>query len=88
MEHINDVILVGECSSIPNIKILVLSLWKEVEACTGMDLLEVVCGSALEGGVAFGINDPLVTLDLFPIQATPPSIGIQADVNKIISITF
>ncbi|KAF6138666.1 hypothetical protein GIB67_009860 [Kingdonia uniflora] len=66
VEDISDVILVGGCSNIPKVKSLVLELCKEDEA------------GALEGAVAFGVSNPLGSLDLLEIQATPQSLGIEA----------
>ncbi|KAL5712650.1 hypothetical protein ACHQM5_014798 [Ranunculus cassubicifolius] len=87
VENINDVILVGGCSHIPKVRSLVLSLCKKQNPYNDMNPLEaIVCGAALEGAVASGISDPLGSLDLLTIQATPQSIGIRADGNKFIPI--
>ncbi|KAF6162739.1 hypothetical protein GIB67_029008 [Kingdonia uniflora] len=87
VEDISDVILVGGCSNIPKVKSLVLELCKKDEAYMGMDPLEaVVCGAALEGAVASGVSDPLGSLDLLTIQATPQSLGIEADGHTFVPI--
>ncbi|KAF6136546.1 hypothetical protein GIB67_016002 [Kingdonia uniflora] len=87
VEDISDVILVGGCSNIPKVKSLVLELSKKDEAYMGMDPLEaVVCSAALEGAVAYGVSDPLGNLDLLTIQATPQSIGIEADEHTFVPI--
>ncbi|KAF6172825.1 hypothetical protein GIB67_034677 [Kingdonia uniflora] len=53
----------------------------------GMDSLEVVvCSAALEGVVASGVSDPLGSLDLLTIQATPQSLGIEADGHTFVPI--
>ncbi|KOM27622.1 hypothetical protein LR48_Vigan442s005800 [Vigna angularis] len=57
------------------------------ELYKGMHPLEAaVCGAAVEGAVASGINDPLGNLDLLTIQATPLAIGIRADGNKFVPV--
>ncbi|KAF6151825.1 hypothetical protein GIB67_010399 [Kingdonia uniflora] len=87
VEDISDVILVGECSNIPKVKSLVLELCKKDEAYMGMDPLEaVVCSAALEGAVASGVSDPLGSLDLLTMQATPQSLGIEADGHTFVPI--
>ncbi|KAF6166737.1 hypothetical protein GIB67_005613 [Kingdonia uniflora] len=53
----------------------------------GMDPLEVVvCSVELEGTVASGVSDPLGSLDLLTIQATPQSLGIEADGHTFVPI--
>ncbi|KAF6146678.1 hypothetical protein GIB67_008964 [Kingdonia uniflora] len=87
VEDISDVILVGGCSNIPKVKSLVLELRKKDEAYMGMDPLEaVVCSGALEGAVASAVSDPLGSLDLLTIQATPQSLGIEADGHTFVPI--
>ncbi|KAJ4968080.1 hypothetical protein NE237_014781 [Protea cynaroides] len=87
VEDITDVILVGGCSSIPKLRDLVLGICKRKVAYSGMNPLEAaVCGAALEGAVASGISDPLGSLDLLTIQATPMSLGIRADGNNFVPI--
>ncbi|KAL0924740.1 hypothetical protein M5K25_005595 [Dendrobium thyrsiflorum] len=79
-EDLNDVILVGGCSSIPKIRSLVLGLCKKGDSYKGIDSLEAaVHGAALEGAIASGINNSSGTLDLLTIQATPLSLGIRVD---------
>ncbi|XP_077227088.1 heat-shock protein 70T-2 [Tasmannia lanceolata] len=86
-EDVSDVILVGGCSNIPKIRSLVLGLCKKEVPYKGMNPLEAaVCGAALEGAVASGITDPLGSLDLLTIQATPLSLGIRADGEGFIPI--
>ncbi|KAF9618774.1 hypothetical protein IFM89_002642 [Coptis chinensis] len=85
--NISDVILVGGCSYIPKVRTLVLSLCRKEEPYMAMNPLEaVVRGAALEGAVASGASDPLGSLDLLTLQATPLSIGIQADGNNFVPI--
>ncbi|KAF6142617.1 hypothetical protein GIB67_015103 [Kingdonia uniflora] len=87
VEDISDVILVGEYSNIPKVKSLVLELCKKDEAYMGMDPLEaVVCSAALEGAVASGVSNLLGSLDLLTIQATPQSLGIEADGHTCVPI--
>ncbi|KAJ4956376.1 hypothetical protein NE237_013159 [Protea cynaroides] len=87
VEDISDVILVGGCSSIPKIRDLVLGICRRKDAYPGMNPLEAaVCGAALEGAVASGISDPMGSLDLLTIQATPLSLGIRADGNSFVPI--
>ncbi|CAJ1925521.1 unnamed protein product [Sphenostylis stenocarpa] len=87
VEDVNDVIVVGGCSYIPRVKNLVANTCKGKELYKGMNPLEApVCGAALEGAVASGINDPLGNLDLLTIQATPLAIGIRADGNKFVPV--
>ncbi|KAF6170121.1 hypothetical protein GIB67_025810 [Kingdonia uniflora] len=82
-----DAILVGGCSNIPMVKSLVLELCKKDEAYMGMDLLEaVVCSAVLEGAVASGVSDLLGSLGLLTIQATPQSLGIEADGHTFVPI--
>lgn len=86
-EDINDVILVGGCSNIPNVRSLVLGLCKRKDSYEGIDPLEAaVCGAALEGAIASGISDPSGSLDLLTIQATILSLGIRADGNGFAAI--
>lgn len=88
LEDVNDVILVGGCSYIPKIKNLLMTLCKG-ELYSQVNPLEAaVCGAALEGAVASGINDPFGNLDLLTIQATPLSIGIRADGNSFVPIVL
>ncbi|KAF6170090.1 hypothetical protein GIB67_025779 [Kingdonia uniflora] len=57
------------------------------EAYMGMDPLEiVVCSAALEGAVASEVSDPLGSLNLLTIQATPHSLGIEADGHTFVPI--
>lgn len=87
LEDVNDVILVGGCSYIPKIKSVLTSSCKRGELYSEMNPLEAaVCGAALEGAVASGINDPFGSLDLLTIQATPLNIGIRADGNSFVPI--
>ncbi|KAF6168173.1 hypothetical protein GIB67_011558 [Kingdonia uniflora] len=87
VEDISDVILVGGCSKIPKVKSLVLELCKKDEAYMGIDPLEAVfCSAALEGAVASGVSNPLGSLDLLTIQATPQSLAIEADVHTFVPI--
>ncbi|BAU00736.1 Heat shock protein [Vigna angularis] len=84
---LNDVIIVGGCSYIPRVKSLVANVCRRKELYKGMHPLEAaVCGAAVEGAVASGINDPLGNLDLLTIQATPLAIGIRADGNKFVPV--
>ncbi|XP_019168004.1 PREDICTED: heat shock 70 kDa protein 8 [Ipomoea nil] len=84
---VHDVILVGGCSNIPKIRHIATSICKRDAIYSEMNPFEAaVRGAALEGAVASGINDPLGSLDLLTIQATPLSIGIRADGNKFIPI--
>ncbi|KAI3834577.1 hypothetical protein MKX03_009043 [Papaver bracteatum] len=84
---ISDVILVGGCSYIPKIRSLVLGLCNKEEPYLGMNPLEAaVCGAALEGAVASGVNDSLGALDLLTIQATPLSLSIRADGSNFVPI--
>ncbi|KOM26581.1 hypothetical protein LR48_Vigan303s000300 [Vigna angularis] len=87
VEDLNDVIIVGGCSYIPRVKSLVANVCRRKELYKGMHPLEAaVCGAAVEGAVASGINDPLGNLDLLTIQATPLAIGIRADGNKFVPV--
>ncbi|MED6182321.1 hypothetical protein PIB30_027431 [Stylosanthes scabra] len=87
VEDLNDVIMVGGCSYIPMVKNLVTNICKVKELYKGMNPLEAaVCGAAVEGAVASGINDPFGNLDLLTIQATPMAIGIRADGNNFIPV--
>ncbi|XP_065859251.1 heat shock 70 kDa protein 8 [Euphorbia lathyris] len=87
IDYVSDVILVGGCSNIPKIRNLVKAICKRQELYEGMDPFEaVVCGAALEGAIASGISDPLGSLDLLTIQATPLAIGIRADGNNFIPV--
>ncbi|MED6193842.1 hypothetical protein PIB30_023070 [Stylosanthes scabra] len=87
VEDVNDVIMVGGCSYIPRVKNLVTNICKVKELYKGMNPLEAaVCGAAVEGAVASGINDPFGNLDLLTIQATPMAIGIRADGNNFIPV--
>ncbi|XVE81606.1 hypothetical protein DITRI_Ditri15bG0078600 [Diplodiscus trichospermus] len=87
VDDLTDVIIVGGCSYIPKIRNLVSSICKRDELYKGMNALEAaVCGAALEGAVASGISDPLGSLDLLTIQATPLGIGIRANGNTFVPI--
>ncbi|XP_057762599.1 heat shock 70 kDa protein 8-like [Arachis stenosperma] len=87
VEDVNDVIIVGGCSYIPRVKNLVTNICKVKELYKGMNPLEAaVCGAAVEGAVASGINDPFGNLDLLTIQATPLAIGIRADGNNFVPV--
>ncbi|XP_059294235.1 heat shock 70 kDa protein 8 [Lycium ferocissimum] len=86
-EDMHDVIIVGGCSYIPKVRNIVMSMCKREEFYSGMNPMEAaVRGAALEGAVASGISDPFGNLDLLTIQATPLSIGIQADGSNFIPI--
>ncbi|KAJ9182101.1 hypothetical protein P3X46_006130 [Hevea brasiliensis] len=72
IEDLTDVILVGGRSHMPKIRNLVKDVCKREELYKEMNPLEAaVCGAALEGAVASGIEDPFGSLDLLTIQATP-----------------
>lgn len=87
VQDLNDVIIVGGCSCIPRVKSLLASICGRKELYKGMNPLEAaVCGAAVEGAVASGINDPLGNLDLLTIQITPLAIGICADGNKFVPV--
>ncbi|KAK7366535.1 hypothetical protein VNO80_08528 [Phaseolus coccineus] len=87
VQDLNDVIIVGGCSCIPRVKSLVANICKGKELYKDMNPLEAaVCGAAVEGAVASGINDPLGNLDLLTIQITPLAIGIRADGNKFVPV--
>ncbi|KAF8388055.1 hypothetical protein HHK36_026721 [Tetracentron sinense] len=87
VEDVNDVVLVGGCSNIPKVRNLVMGMCKREDSYLEMNPLEAaVCGAALEGAVASGISDPLGSLDLLTIQATPLSLGIRADGNSFVPI--
>lgn len=84
---LTDVILVGGCSSIPKVRVLIKNICGRDKLYEGMNPLEAaVCGAALEGAVASGVNDPFGNLDLLTIQATPLSIGIQSYENVFVPI--
>lgn len=84
---LTDVVLVGGCSLIPKVRDLVKGICKRDKLYEGMNPLEAaVCGAALEGAVASGVNDPFGNLDLLTIQATPLSIGIRANGNSFVPI--
>jgi len=86
-EDVADIIAVGGCSYIPKIRNLLMSICKKQELYKGMNPLEAaVCGAALEGAVASGVNDPFGNLDLLTIQVTPLAIGIRADGNNFVPI--
>ncbi|XP_010522299.1 PREDICTED: heat shock 70 kDa protein 8 [Tarenaya hassleriana] len=86
-DDVADAIIVGGCSYIPKIREIVKRVCKKEELYGGMNPLEAaVRGAALEGAVTSGINDPLGTLDLLTIQATPLAVGIRANDNKFIPI--
>ncbi|CAA0832940.1 Heat shock 70 kDa protein 8 [Striga hermonthica] len=85
-KDLNDVILVGGCSNIPKIQEIVKGVCGR-EIYSGIDLFEgAVCGAALEGAVASGVNDPFGTLDLLTIQATSLGIGIRAHGNTFVPV--
>ncbi|PSS01441.1 Heat shock 70 protein [Actinidia chinensis var. chinensis] len=87
VEDVNDVILVGGCSSIPKIRNLVLGTCKSETINTEMNPWEAaVRGAALEGAIASGVSDPLGSLDLLTIQVIPKSIGIRAEGNTFVPI--
>ncbi|CAL0332085.1 unnamed protein product [Lupinus luteus] len=87
VEDVSDVIIVGGCSLIPKVKNVVTNIFKGKEPYKGMNPLEAaVCGAAVEGAVASGINDPFGNLDLLTIQATPHAIGIRANGNNFIPL--
>lgn len=84
-EDVNDVILVGGCSNISKVRDIVKRVCKRSEFYSGISPFEAaVRRAALEGAVAYGISDPLGSLDLLTIQVTPLSIGIRADGGKFI----
>jgi len=84
---LNDVIIVGGCSYIPRVKSLVANICRVKELYKGMNPLEAaVCGAAVEGAIASGINDPMGNLELLTIQAIPLAIGIRADGNKFVPV--
>ncbi|KAF5465693.1 hypothetical protein F2P56_015673 [Juglans regia] len=86
-DDVTDIIAVGGCSFIPKIKNLIMTICKRQELYKGINPMEAaVCGAALEGAVASGINDPFGSLDLLTIQVTPLAIGIQADGNNFVPI--
>jgi heat shock protein 4 len=86
-EDVADIIAIGGCSYIPKIRNLLMSICKKQELYKGMNPLEAaVCGAALEGAVASGVNDPFGNLDLLTIQVTPLAIGIRADGNNFVPI--
>ncbi|KAK1422426.1 hypothetical protein QVD17_25534 [Tagetes erecta] len=88
-EYIDDVILVGGCTSIPKLKKIVTDICKknESEIYSGINPLEAaVRGAALEGALASGVNDPFGSLDLLTIQVNAHSIGIRADGNRFVPI--
>ncbi|KAG2727536.1 hypothetical protein I3760_01G161300 [Carya illinoinensis] len=86
-DDVTDIIAVGGCSFIPKIKNLIMTTCKRQELYKGINPMEAaVCGAALEGAVASGINDPFGSLDLLTIQVTPLAIGIQADGNNFVPI--
>lgn len=87
IDDLTDIILVGGCSSIPKVQDLVKSVCRREKLYEGMNPLEAaVRGAALEGAVASGISDPFGNLDLLTIQATPLSIGIQANGHNFVPI--
>lgn len=88
VEDVNDVIIVGGCSYIPRVKNLVTKTCKGKELYKGMNPLEAaVCGAAVEGAIASGVNDPEGgSLELLTIQVTPLSIGIQAAGNDFVPV--
>ncbi|CAN1193123.1 Heat shock 70 kDa protein 8 [Linum perenne] len=84
---LNDVILVGGCSSIPKIQKLVKATCKREELYEGINPLEAaVSGAALEGAIASGMSDPFGCLDLLTIQSTPLALGVRADGNSFSQI--
>ncbi|KAD3067464.1 hypothetical protein E3N88_35344 [Mikania micrantha] len=88
-EYIDDVILVGGCSSIPKIRQIVTGICKrsETEIYSGINPMEAaVRGAALEGALASGVNDPLGNLDLLTIQVNAHSIGVRANRNTFVPI--
>ncbi|KAJ6430052.1 hypothetical protein OIU84_021457 [Salix udensis] len=87
IEDLSDVIVVGGCSYIPNIRNVVKGVCRKEELYQAINPLEAaVCGAALEGAVASGISDPFGSLDLLTIQATPLGVGIRADGNTFVPI--
>ncbi|OIV94998.1 hypothetical protein TanjilG_22195 [Lupinus angustifolius] len=87
VEDVSDVIIVGGCSFIPKVKNLVTNIFKGKEPYKGINPLEAaVCGAAVEGAVASGINDPFGNLDLLTIQATTLAIGIRANGNNLVPL--
>ncbi|XP_021897177.1 heat shock 70 kDa protein 8 [Carica papaya] len=87
VEDVADLILVGGCSCIPKIRNLLKGICKKDELYNGINPLEgAVWGAALEGAVTSGIFDPMGSLDLLTIQATPLGIGIRAAGNNFVPI--
>lgn len=87
VEDLNDIILVGGCSTIPKVKNLVMGICKRDEIYKEMNpLVAAVSGAALEGAVASGFNDPFGSLDLLTIQATPMNVGIRTNGNTFVPI--
>ncbi|XP_051129531.1 heat shock 70 kDa protein 8 [Andrographis paniculata] len=86
VKDINDVILVGGCSNVPKLREIVTGIFNR-DPYSGIHPFEAaVRGAALEGALASGATDPFGSLDLLTIQATPLSIGIQADGDSFIPI--
>ncbi|KAB2014579.1 hypothetical protein ES319_D09G235400v1 [Gossypium barbadense] len=79
VKDLTDVIVVGGCSCIPKIRNLVENLC-EREIYKGMNpLTAAVYGTALEGALNSGIDDPLGDVDLLTSQVTTLGIGIRAN---------
>lgn len=86
-EDLDDVILVGGCSSIPKIRSLVLSLCKKEISYDSIGPLEAaVRGAATEGAIASGVSDASGSLDLLTIQVTTSSLGIRVEGGNFVPI--
>ncbi|MBA0768419.1 hypothetical protein Gotri_017221 [Gossypium trilobum] len=79
VQDLTDVIVAGGCSCIPKIRNLVENLC-EREIYKGMNpLTAAVYGTALEGALTSGIDDPLGDVDLLTSQVTALGIGIRSN---------
>ncbi|KAG4185225.1 hypothetical protein ERO13_A09G215250v2 [Gossypium hirsutum] len=86
VEDLTDVIVVGGCSCIPKIRNLVENLC-EREIYQGMNpLTAAVYGTALEGALTSGIDDPLGDVDLLTSQVTTLGIGIRANRSEFLPV--
>ncbi|KAB2067495.1 hypothetical protein ES319_A09G230000v1 [Gossypium barbadense] len=86
VEDLTDVIVVGGCSCIPKIRNLVENLC-EREIYQGMNpLTAAVYGTALEGALTSGIDDPLGDVDLLTSQVTTLGIGIRANRSEFVPV--
>ncbi|KAL9324561.1 hypothetical protein ACSQ67_009418 [Phaseolus vulgaris] len=88
VEDLNDVIVVGDCSSIPRVKSLVANICREKFFDEGINPLEAaVRGAALAGAVASDVKDfvlmgNLGDLNLLTIQITPLAIELELDLGN------